>query len=231
MAFQRRTMGLAFGGKQVDSLRMGYRADVVPRTGAGTLRVPVPAPPGRDGLAPALTLGYSSSAANSAFGAGWSLDGLPAITLDTRFHVPRWDGTDGYQLDGDELVPWLDQTAAWAPRGYVSGSFSVAFLRSRRGSGKTRVEKWVHVATGRTHFRTRDERNVITVYGARANAAAQIADPADGARIFAWLPDSRSIPRATLYGSSTWRRLSTASIGARPSSGEARPWRSGTSSG
>lgn len=163
-------MELAFGGRPVEALRTGYRVDVDQCAGAGTLRVPVTAPAGRNGLGPSLTLGYSSRGNNSAFGAGWSLDGLPAITLDTRFHVPRWDGTDGYQLAGDELVPWLDETAAWAPRGFVSGDWSVAFLRSRRGSVKTRVEKWVYVPTGRVHFRTRDPRNVVTVYGARARA-------------------------------------------------------------
>ena len=137
------------------------------------MRVPVPAPPGRNGLRPAWTLGYSSGAANSAFGAGWSLDGLPAITLDTRFHVPRWDGSDGFQLGGDELVPWLEQTTnGWAPRGYAEGDWSVAFLRSRRGSGKMRVEKWLHVPSGRVHFRTRDARNVLTIYGARARPRA-----------------------------------------------------------
>jgi hypothetical protein len=55
MAFPSGTMGLALGGRQVDALRMGYSVDVDRRTGAGTLRVPVPAPTGRNGLAPALT--------------------------------------------------------------------------------------------------------------------------------------------------------------------------------
>ena len=187
-------MELAFGGRPVEALRTGYRVDVDQCAGAGTLRVPVTAPAGRNGLGPSLTLGYSSRGNNSAFGAGWSLDGLPAITLDTRFHVPRWDGTDGYQLAGDELVPWLDETAAWAPRGFVSGDWSVAFLRSRRGSVKTRVEKWVYDPTGRVHFRTRDPRNVVTVYGARARAAARVADSADEARTSEWLPEVQIDP-------------------------------------
>src|SRR6516162_4592267 len=103
-------MPLAFAGRKIDELRLAYGADVDLCSGAAGLRTPVPAPPGRDGFGPALTLGYSSGGGNSAFGAGWDLDGLPAITLDTRFHVPRWDGNDGYQLGGDELVPWLEQS-------------------------------------------------------------------------------------------------------------------------
>src|SRR5262245_61653287 len=139
-------MAFAFGGRNVGDLSIDYAVDVDARTGAASLRVPVPAPPGRHGLAPSLTLACLSGAGNSAFGAGWSLAGAPAIGLDTRFHVPRWDGTDGHQLGGDELVPWLEQKAgAWTPRGFVDGEWSVAFLRSRRGSAAVRVEKWLHV--------------------------------------------------------------------------------------
>ena len=146
-------------------------------------------------------LGYSSGGAGSPFGAGWTLAGLPAITIDTRFHVPRWDGTDGFQLGGDELVPWLEEgPAGWTPRGFEQGDWSVALLRSRRGSGKVRVEKWLHRPTGRVHFRTRDPRNVLTVYGARPGAAARIADPGDETRTFAWLPEVQIDPR----GSAMW---------------------------
>src|SRR5512132_1839839 len=98
-------MALAFGGREIGDLSLGYRVDVDARTGAAALHVPVLAPPGRHGLGPALTLTYASGAGNSAFGAGWSLAGLPVIGLDTRFHVPRWDGSDGLQLGGEDLVP------------------------------------------------------------------------------------------------------------------------------
>jgi RHS repeat-associated protein len=202
-------MSLAFGGRKVADLSIGYSVDVDPRTGAGALRVPVPAPPGRHGLGPALTLAYASGAGNSAFGAGWSLAGLPAIGLDTRFHVPRWDGRDGYQLGGDELVPWLQHKAgAWTPRGFVDGDWSVAFLRSRRGSAQVRIEKWVHVPTGRVHFRTRDARNVVTIYGARPNAAARIADPDDETRTFAWLPELQIDP----HGNALWLEYAAESL-------------------
>jgi RHS repeat-associated protein len=194
-------MALAFGGRDIGDLSIGGGLEVDPRTGAAALRVPVPAPPGRHGLGPALTLAYSSGAGNSAFGAGWSLAGLPAIGIDTRFHVPRWDGTDGFQLGGEDLVPWLELKAGtWSPRGFVDGDWSVAFLRSRRGGAQVRIERWVHQPTGRVHFRTRDARNVVTIYGARPNAAARVADPADEARTFAWLPELQIDP----HGNAVW---------------------------
>jgi RHS repeat-associated protein len=141
-------------------------------------------------MAPELALVHSSGAGNSPFGTGWSLTGFPAIGIDTRYHVPRWDGSDGYQFGNDELVPWMEHASGgWRPRGFVSGNWSVAFYRSRRGSAQTRVEKWVDSNSGRVHFRTRDAANCVTVYGARPNAAGRICDVGDESRTFLWLPE------------------------------------------
>src|SRR5262249_22540363 len=138
-------------------LTTGYSVDVDIRTGAAALLVPIPASPGRAGLAPDLNLQYSSGAGNSAFGAGWTLSGLPLIGLDTRLHVPRWDGTDSYQLNGEPLVPWLEQQpGGWSARGFNDADWSVAFYRNQRRNDLVRVEKWLHRPSGRVHFRTRD---------------------------------------------------------------------------
>src|SRR5262245_538290 len=106
---------LEFGGRTVADLSTYYAVDVDARAGAASLRVPLPAPTGRNGFAPSLSLTDSSGAGNSAFGAGWALGGLTPIGINTRRHVPRWDGSDGYQLGGDELVPWLAlrQVGGW----------------------------------------------------------------------------------------------------------------------
>jgi RHS repeat-associated protein len=181
---------LEFSGQAVNDLSLGATVDVDAFTGACTLSVPIETPEARDDMSPSLSLGYSSGGGNSPYGAGWSLSGLASVGIDTRYHVPRWDGTDGFQFGNDELVPWLEKTGAgWTPRGFLAGDWSVALYRSRRGSAKTRVEKWVHVLTGRVHFRTRDAGNCVTIYGARPNAAGRIADPADEARTYDWLPE------------------------------------------
>ena len=183
---------LTFAGRRVQELSSGATLEIDANSGAASLRIPVLPPPGRGNLAPPLVLAYLSGAVNSPFGAGWSLSGLPAIGLDTRRHVPRWDGSDGYALAGDELVPWLaDQGDGWAPRGFERGDFSVLYLRSRRGSSRMRVEKWLHRPTGRVHFRSRDADNTLTVYGARPDAAARVADPDDEWRT---LLDSKDAP-------------------------------------
>jgi len=181
---------LTFAGRQLQELSSGATLEVDAHSGAAALRIPVLPPPGRGNLAPPLVLSYMSGTGNSPFGAGWSLSGLPAVGLDISRHVPRWDGSDHYALAGDELVPWLaKQGAGWVPRGFERGDYSVAYLRSRRGSSRMRVEKWLHKPSGRVHFRTRDADNTLTVYGARPAAAARIADPDDESRTLIWLPE------------------------------------------
>ena len=181
---------LTFGGRSVNELTLDHSVEVNAFTGASSLTVPIHTSDARTGASPSLALSYASGGGNSAFGAGWNLAGLPAVGVDTRYRVPRWDNTDGFQFGNDEIVPWLVETGGvWTPRGFVSGTWSVAFYRSRRGSAKTRIEKWVDTRTGRVHFRTRDAYNCITVYGARPNAAGRIADPNDESRTFIWLPE------------------------------------------
>lgn len=184
-----------FGGRQANELRVAHSLDVDPCTGAATLRVPIPAPSGRAGFGPALALEYTGGAGGSGFAAGWSLSGLPAIGIDTRKGVPRWDGTDRYQLAGAELVPWLERAGAtWRPRTRVDGAFQIALYRLRTGGASVRVEKWTEVATGRVHFRARDAQNVLTIFGARPSRNARLADPSDEQRTLVWLPELKVAP-------------------------------------
>jgi RHS repeat-associated protein len=193
---------LGFGGHDVADLGVEYEINPDAQTGAAIFRVPVPAPPGRGGLSPAYALTYSSQAGNSPFGAGWSLSGLLTIGIDTRKQVPQWDSRDGYQLGQESLVPWLERgaAAAWQPRGFETREYAVTFYRSRTGGSTLRVEKWLEKLTGRVHFRTRDARNVLTIYGARPRSAARIADPSNETRTYLWLPELQIDP----HGNAVW---------------------------
>ncbi|GIJ51669.1 hypothetical protein Val02_85550 [Virgisporangium aliadipatigenens] len=74
-------------------------------TGTGTLKVPLPLPPGRGTVAPSLSLTYSSAAGNGPWGLGWTLD-VPRIARRTDREVPRYVDTDVFVLSGaEELVP------------------------------------------------------------------------------------------------------------------------------
>ena len=53
------------------------------KTGAATYSVPVPTPPGRNGMAPSLSLVYSSqNPLRGGIAAGFQLEGIPSIYVD-----------------------------------------------------------------------------------------------------------------------------------------------------
>jgi len=75
--------------------------------GDNRLAFPIEVPRGRNGLQPQLTVGYDSAGGNGWLGLGWDL-GLPAVTIDTRWGVPRYSAsqeTETYTLNGDQLTP------------------------------------------------------------------------------------------------------------------------------
>lgn len=56
-------------------------------------------------ITPELSLAYDSSARNGLAGVGWTLNGPSEIErAGTGKGAPRYDGSDGYLLDGEELV-------------------------------------------------------------------------------------------------------------------------------
>jgi RHS repeat-associated protein len=76
-------------------------------SGDAALDYPLDVPAGRDGIEPRLAISYASSAGDGWLGLGWDL-ALPAISIDTRWGVPRYDGaveTETYMLDGEQLAP------------------------------------------------------------------------------------------------------------------------------
>ncbi len=72
--------------------------------GSASFRLPLRLPPGRGGANPRLALRYSSDGAETWLGKGFDIE-VPAITIDTRFGLPHYDGADRYSLDGEELLP------------------------------------------------------------------------------------------------------------------------------
>jgi hypothetical protein len=75
------------------------------------LTLPIAVPPGRAGMAPTLSLDYSSGSGNGIAGVGWSVSGFSTITRMGR-NGTRDGETDGvdftprdrFYLDGEELV-------------------------------------------------------------------------------------------------------------------------------
>ncbi len=175
---------------------MPYRLEVDSFSGAAVAEVPIGVPAGRGGFGPALALTYGSGAPNAEFGVGWALGGPLAITVSTRCHLPRYDGSDAYSFTGaGDLVPALvNQVGEWVADVRDEGAFWVRGHRARLEQGFLRVEKWTEKSTGRVHWRTRDVQDVLTVYGLAADGSSRIADPADPARTWSWLADAQYDP-------------------------------------
>jgi RHS repeat-associated protein len=123
-------------------------------SGSASLNYPIETPPGRNGIGPSLALTYNSDRVNSNgwLGVGWDLR-LSSIEIDTRFGVPKYDGTDIYSLDGAMLAPT-------APAGTyirrVEGPFD---LIKRQGTGPT-TYSWT----------VTDKRGTVYTYGTVANS-------------------------------------------------------------
>ncbi|MES5484934.1 FG-GAP-like repeat-containing protein [Bradyrhizobium sp. INPA03-11B] len=83
----------------------------VSQNGAGTYSIPIAVPPGTAGMAPTLSLQYSSQDGNSLLGMGWALAGLSSIVRCPRTLAQEGalgnvndDANDRFCLDGQRLV-------------------------------------------------------------------------------------------------------------------------------
>ncbi|RXM37545.1 hypothetical protein BOQ62_22445 [Chryseobacterium sp. CH21] len=81
-------------------------APTASQKGDANMNYPIKVPAGLGGLQPSLAIGYNSGAGNGWMGEGWDLQGLSAITVDTRWGTPMFGGeeTELYTLDGEMLV-------------------------------------------------------------------------------------------------------------------------------
>ncbi|NIM40574.1 MAG: hypothetical protein GTN84_06145 [Hydrogenophaga sp.] len=90
--------------------KLGAEFSVSP-TGAAIFRVPIQVPPGVAGVKPQLALVYNSHAGNGLMGAGWSLEGLSAVTrcaktmpTDGMRGRIQYNVEDRFCLDGQRLI-------------------------------------------------------------------------------------------------------------------------------
>lgn len=105
-------------------------------TGGFTYTMPIAAPPGTGGMAPALTLAYSSQAGDGVEGIGWSLSGLPSIghcattiAQDGSHGAVNYDAGDRYCINGQRLIPIGDVTDSSCPSGMEYRTEIEAFSR------------------------------------------------------------------------------------------------------
>ena len=78
----------------------------VSNSGQGVVVIPLTAPPGVRGMAPRLSLRYSSGSGDEGLGLGWAIDlGVPdSVRRTTRFGVPKYTDQDVFSYGGQDLV-------------------------------------------------------------------------------------------------------------------------------
>lgn len=148
--------------------------------GTFSYTIPIPIPPGRAGMQPALAVSYSSTPAESSLGVGFRLDGLSAITrcgqsvaVDGQHHGVHLDEEDRLCLDGARLL---------AVEGEDLGPDTVY---------RTESESWRRIETlasdaggisGPVSFLVRMPDGRERLYGA-TNGSQQVITRADGTRV------------------------------------------------
>ncbi|WP_406828404.1 RHS repeat-associated core domain-containing protein [Microbulbifer sp. ARAS458-1] len=93
---------------QIGSLPGEFR---VSESGAASYQIPLSLPAGTAGVAPQLSINYSSQSGNGLLGHGWALSGLSAITRcrqtlgqDGQARPITWSDEDRFCLDGQRLL-------------------------------------------------------------------------------------------------------------------------------
>jgi len=184
-------LSLPKGGGAIQGIGEKFAAN--PVTGTGSMTVPIATSPGRAGFGPQLSLSYDSGSGNGPFGFGWSL-ALPNISRKTDKGLPQYrdrEESDTFILSGaEDLVPvlifsggrWQRNSSARTVDGI---SYEIYPYRPRIEGLFARIERWVNVATGESHWRSISRDNITTVYG--STAESRVADPANPLRVFRWL--------------------------------------------
>lgn len=177
--------------KNVDlqSLQLNSLIEINPSNGSISGSVNVPLPEGRNGYNPQLSLSYSSSSGNSIFGAGWNLNGLSFIKIDTTNGLAKYEGTDNYSLNGTvALIPQLVlKDGKWIKKINNIDNYWVYYYRAKEEGEFLRIEKWVDIDEGDIHWRIRDKNNNLSIYGLNDENETKILDPENKDRVFKWL--------------------------------------------
>jgi len=170
------------GGGSINGMGITFNTSL--QTGAASMSVPMAVPPGRRGMAPSLTLGYSSGGGQGIVGLGWSL-GAGFIARQTDQGLPRYNQYDRFVYNGGQELVRVDSfggqppdsvanaqgvTEVWIYRAKIEGIFWRFF---RVNPGQTAGEYWV----------AQDRNGTLYYFGDSANALIQ---DAGGQHIFRW---------------------------------------------
>jgi len=150
-------------GSEVGAIAGNFRVD---ESGSATYQIPLTLPAGTAGVAPQLSLNYSSQAGNGLLGLGWSLQGLSSISRcrqtlgqDGQAKAITWSANDRFCLDGQRLL-----VQGGAAYGAVNATY------------KTEVDSFVTVTSNGgsaghpVYFTVKRKDGSLSTYGGNSNA-------------------------------------------------------------
>ncbi len=136
--------------------------------GSASYEIPIAVPPGRRGMQPGLSLGYSSRAGNGIAGMGWSLSGLSSLhrcpqTLeqDAQIRAVQLDANDRLCLDGQRLVA---TSGSYGAAGATYGTEMESFVRVTQLGGD--------LTSAVTYFKVERKSGEIAYYGNTGTGAS-----------------------------------------------------------
>ncbi len=179
---------------QIDpaDLRLPMEVSVNPQTGDAVAALNIPLSSGRNGFQPSLSLTYNSGGRNSVFGMGWSLQGIPIIGLSLKDGYPKYDGTDNFSFNGQELVLWLEEVGdEWLPRISENVEFHICYYRTSIDSSFTRFEKWINKTSRKVHWQIHSTNNQVMIFGMNPDDSTKILDGSNPDQIFQWLLEAQ----------------------------------------
>jgi|GEM_PF-818048 len=180
-----------FKKTDIKDIVIPHSVSVDPQSGAASIQVQVPLTPGRSGFHPDLYLSYQSGGRNSPFGIGWTLTGVPSISLYLKNGYPDYAKDLKYAFGSQELVPLLEkQSAGWLPKKSDSSTHSIYYFRPAVDPTFLRFEKWVDKTNMDVHWRMWNKNNQLMIFGAAPLGASRISDPENPDHIFQWLVES-----------------------------------------
>ena len=142
------------------------------RHGSANLAYELEMPPARNGMSPPISVQYSSDGGEGLLGEGWDLP-IPAITVDTRWGVPRYDTskeTETYLIDGEMLAFSVSSGAALVPH-RTEGINRIAnrhFFRRRGGDFHRIIRKGSSMDS--YYWEVTDANGTVYTYGGTANS-------------------------------------------------------------
>ncbi|MGB8192487.1 MAG: SpvB/TcaC N-terminal domain-containing protein, partial [Chitinophagaceae bacterium] len=193
------SISLPKGGGAIKGIDEKFSVNAV--NGTASFSIPLPFSPAR-GAVPSLAISYNSGSGNGIFGLGWQI-GSASIKRKTDKGLPQYiDAIDSDTFlfsESEDLVPEYKKNASAGfpvddngdyiinEKDSPDGVYKIRYYKPRIEGLFARIERWTNKATGIIKWRIITKDNQTTLFGWSNNSV--IADPADGKRIFEWLPE------------------------------------------